>query len=149
MINNRYSSELTNIFLTGLEFIGSIVLIYFVAVTFGASLIDSMPQTLFFSLFMAIICVAPSIILFEHTDPLSLFDRLFIKQEFRGDAEYRFMRISLNSVLGAWLGALVIPLDWDRWWQEWPISCCFGAILGAFYGALTGSRSGNKIKSGQ
>ena len=33
-------------------------------------------------------------------------------------------------------GALVIPLDWDRWWQEWPIPSCFGALIGFLIGAL-------------
>ena len=36
----------------------------------------------------------------------------------------------LYSVVGAWLGACPLPLDWDRDWQVWPISCCLGAALG-------------------
>ncbi|PSN45698.1 hypothetical protein C0J52_11949 [Blattella germanica] len=38
------------------------------------------------------------------------------------------------TLFGAWLGAFVIPLDWDRPWQEWPIPCSTGAMLG-FTGA--------------
>ncbi|XP_012276441.1 phosphatidylinositol-glycan biosynthesis class F protein [Orussus abietinus] len=34
------------------------------------------------------------------------------------------------TLLGAWLGAIVIPLDWDRPWQSWPIPCVIGALLG-------------------
>jgi phosphatidylinositol glycan class F len=34
------------------------------------------------------------------------------------------------TLFGAWLGAFVIPLDWDRAWQEWPIPCASGAMLG-------------------
>ncbi|OAD56239.1 Phosphatidylinositol-glycan biosynthesis class F protein [Eufriesea mexicana] len=34
------------------------------------------------------------------------------------------------TLLGTWLGAIVIPLDWDRPWQVWPIPCVLGALLG-------------------
>lgn len=34
------------------------------------------------------------------------------------------------ALLGTWLGAIVIPLDWDRPWQAWPIPCVIGALLG-------------------
>ena len=37
---------------------------------------------------------------------------------------------SLGSVVGTWLGAVPIPLDWDRPWQAWPISCVIGTLLG-------------------
>lgn len=34
------------------------------------------------------------------------------------------------TATGAWLGAVVIPLDWNREWQAWPIPCSFGALIG-------------------
>lgn len=34
------------------------------------------------------------------------------------------------TLLGSWLGATVIPLDWNRPWQAWPIPCITGALLG-------------------
>lgn len=126
MIKYQGKSDAMNNSLTFLEFLASVVFIYFVSVTFGASLFENYQQTLFFSFFMGVLCVAPCIILFEHSDIISLFIRLFIKQEFFDESEYRCARISVFSVVGAWFGALVIPLDWDRWWQEWPISCCIG-----------------------
>ncbi|XP_053642920.1 uncharacterized protein PIG-F isoform X2 [Cherax quadricarinatus] len=33
-------------------------------------------------------------------------------------------------LLGAWLGAIPIPLDWDTPWQVWPLTCSIGAVLG-------------------
>lgn len=41
---------------------------------------------------------------------------------------------ALATVLGAWIGAIPIPLDWDRPWQVWPISCTYGAIGGYLLG---------------
>ncbi|XP_023675997.2 phosphatidylinositol-glycan biosynthesis class F protein [Paramormyrops kingsleyae] len=40
------------------------------------------------------------------------------------------------SIMGAWLGAFPIPLDWDRPWQVWPIPCTLGATLGFLSGLV-------------
>lgn len=37
---------------------------------------------------------------------------------------------SVSSLVGAWLGAFPIPLDWDRPWQVWPVSCVIGCLVG-------------------
>ena len=31
-----------------------------------------------------------------------------------------------GSLAGAWMGAIPIPLDWDRPWQRWPVTCVAG-----------------------
>jgi len=46
---------------------------------------------------------------------------------------------TLLSLVGAWLGAFPIPLDWDRDWQVWPISCCLGAVLGSILASVLGT----------
>lgn len=40
------------------------------------------------------------------------------------------------TVIGAWLGAFPIPLDWDRPWQVWPVSCSLGAVIGFLTGLV-------------
>ena len=35
-----------------------------------------------------------------------------------------------NLSSGTWFGAFPIPLDWDRPWQAWPITCVIGAVIG-------------------
>ncbi len=45
----------------------------------------------------------------------------------------------IGSIVGAWLGAVPIPLDWDRPWQLWPISCVIGTLLGYIIGLVIGS----------
>jgi hypothetical protein len=37
-------------------------------------------------------------------------------------------------MLGAWFGAFVIPLDWDRYWQRWPTPCVIGSTIGFLLG---------------
>lgn len=41
----------------------------------------------------------------------------------------------LGAVLGAWLGAVPIPLDWDREWQKWPVTIVVGMYMGYALGA--------------
>lgn len=33
-----------------------------------------------------------------------------------------------SPLVGAWLGAFAVPLDWDRAWQPWPISSAYAAF---------------------
>ncbi|KAH8725898.1 glycosylphosphatidylinositol anchor biosynthesis protein 11 [Phaeosphaeriaceae sp. PMI808] len=53
----------------------------------------------------------------------------------------------LGTVLGAWLGAIPIPLDWDREWQKWPVTIVTGAYIGYAVGKLLGGTvmKGKKI----
>ncbi|XP_071711785.1 PIGF/3-ketodihydrosphingosine reductase fusion protein-like isoform X1 [Rutidosis leptorrhynchoides] len=41
-----------------------------------------------------------------------------------------------GAIIGAWFGAWPMPLDWERAWQEWPISVTYGAIIGYLVGLL-------------
>ena len=45
---------------------------------------------------------------------------------------------TIGTALGAWLGAVPIPLDWDREWQKWPVTIVTGMYLGALVGNLAG-----------
>lgn len=42
-------------------------------------------------------------------------------------------------VVGCWVSCVVIPLDWDRDWQAWPIPIVIGGYLGAFIGYSIGA----------
>ncbi|APA16176.1 hypothetical protein sscle_16g109460 [Sclerotinia sclerotiorum 1980 UF-70] len=56
---------------------------------------------------------------------------------------------ALGCALGAWLGAVPIPLDWDREWQKWPVTVVTGAfggyVVGRFVGGFAGVR-GRRIE---
>lgn len=43
-----------------------------------------------------------------------------------------------GAFLGAWVGAVPIPLDWDREWQKWPVTIITGAYLGYALGKVAG-----------
>ncbi|OQD73116.1 hypothetical protein PENDEC_c017G03263 [Penicillium decumbens] len=43
---------------------------------------------------------------------------------------------ALGTGLGAWFGAIPVPLDWDRPWQAFPITILTGAYIGYALGSL-------------
>lgn len=44
----------------------------------------------------------------------------------------------LGAFVGAWLGAVPIPLDWDREWQKWPVTIVTGMYAGYLLGRMAG-----------
>ncbi|KAF2154677.1 hypothetical protein K461DRAFT_100052 [Myriangium duriaei CBS 260.36] len=49
---------------------------------------------------------------------------------------------ALGVLLGAWVGAVPIPLDWDREWQRWPVTVLAGAYGGWALGKAVGGTVG-------
>ncbi|KAL1960551.1 hypothetical protein VTO42DRAFT_7130 [Malbranchea cinnamomea] len=45
---------------------------------------------------------------------------------------------AVGTGVGAWLGAVPIPLDWDRPWQAYPITIITGAYIGYAIGCAAG-----------
>lgn len=37
---------------------------------------------------------------------------------------------SIGAVLGTWIGAILLALDWDRPWQLYPLTPAFGMLVG-------------------
>ncbi|KAK3947515.1 GPI biosynthesis protein family Pig-F-domain-containing protein [Pseudoneurospora amorphoporcata] len=44
----------------------------------------------------------------------------------------------VGGLFGAWLGAVPIPLDWDREWQKWPVTILCGIYGGYLLGRILG-----------
>jgi phosphatidylinositol glycan class F len=47
----------------------------------------------------------------------------------------------VGALVGAWLGAVPIPLDWDRDWQKWPVTVLCGLYAGYLLGRELGGSS--------
>ncbi|GAB5589071.1 Glycosylphosphatidylinositol (GPI) anchor assembly protein [Umbelopsis nana] len=65
-----------------------------------------------------------------------IYVRVFMHHRPSSNAEMAAYMQSITILIGAWLGAVVIPLDWERPWQQWPVSCVLGALLGQAVGAV-------------
>lgn len=104
---------------------------YFVfSILFGAGLFDEHEETFMLSALLTCLTVWPALM---HFGSHGAFGMLLGVKPTSGDytplAELLLGSVQL-CVAGAWLGAFVIPLDWDRPWQAWPIPCSTGALLG-------------------
>lgn len=101
--------------------------IYFMmAILYGAEIFTKHEESLMLSSLLSVLTVFPVCLnLGSHAFlPLLLGVKPSNKLE---------MLLAQNMYLtlgGAWLGAMVIPLDWDRPWQAWPIPCSLGAMAG-------------------
>ncbi|KAI9652331.1 MAG: Glycosylphosphatidylinositol (GPI) anchor assembly protein [Alyxoria varia] len=45
---------------------------------------------------------------------------------------------AVGAIVGGWVGAVPIPLDWDREWQKWPVTVLVGVYLGWAVGKVVG-----------
>lgn len=116
-----------------LVFLASTAAAYLVIFVFGASLIEDLIPNLMFSIFITSICVMPAFVLIPHANPWKLFYRLFVIRDVSSRLEEVLVVITYGTVIGAWFGCFVMPLDWDRWWQKWPLPSLVGAIIGASF----------------
>ncbi|KAJ8676673.1 hypothetical protein QAD02_012460 [Eretmocerus hayati] len=101
---------------------------YVVIVLFGAPLLSEQEETFILALTLTALTLTPASLHLGVDHALAIFSGspLSISGAFV-DA----VKLNIKSVLlGTWLGAFVLPLDWDRPWQTWPIPCIIGALLG-------------------
>ncbi|ORZ20709.1 GPI biosynthesis protein Pig-F [Absidia repens] len=108
-----------------------------VIVLFGASLFQKFYNTLLFASFLAIITVMPA---FQSLAPTSssIWMKTYLQHSPTTTTEIYAYTQTTCALLGSWMGAIVLPLDWERDWQEWPISCVVSAFLGHLVGVGTG-----------
>ena len=106
-----------------------LVLLY-ITVCFGAPVTSAWRETGTFCLLLVLLTVYPCLLV--EGPSLATLQRVYTTHP--GLASQTTLQTlhcnALYTVGGAWLGAVPLPLDWDRDWQVWPISCCLGAAGG-------------------
>ncbi|KAG5437394.1 hypothetical protein PCANB_000825 [Pneumocystis canis] len=118
-----------NLFICILYFIFSYLLVHSFIIFYGAPVVTYVWETTLCALHLTILGILPAICIFginteKYAELVSLELNVRILQNFR--LTYGF----LGTFIGAWLGAIPIPLDWDRTWQKWPIPIIIGGYLG-------------------
>lgn len=113
----------------GLVFIVLVTSSYFIiAVLFGAEFLSKNEETFMLSILLTVLTALPPCI---HLGPnFALAAILGDETNSLNPLSPVLQHVVRVTLLGAWLGAFVIPLDWDRPWQEWPVPCCVGALMG-------------------
>ncbi|CAN0922805.1 Phosphatidylinositol-glycan biosynthesis class F protein [Linum grandiflorum] len=91
-------------------------------------------RTINWSLLMSSLTVVPVASVFgsSWTD----WQRLLACTKPNGSLEYMLCIPAHGAVIGAWLGAWPMPLDWERPWQEWPICVTYGSLVGYLVGMV-------------
>ncbi|USW48118.1 Putative GPI biosynthesis protein Pig-F [Septoria linicola] len=115
-----------------LTFFLSAPLLYIIALLFGAPLVSHLPHTALLAVHLALL-TAPHLFYVHGLDTTAWLRLASLQQPF--DEVYG---MSLGACAGAWVGAIPIPLDWDREWQKWPVTIICGMYVGAVVGKLAG-----------
>jgi len=112
--------------------------IFFVYITvcFGAPLLSSWSETGTFCLLLTLLTSYPALLVLGPS-PSSLY-WVYTSKPSSPLLSTLFLNC-ICTLVGAWLGAFPIPLDWDRPWQVWPVPCCLGAVGGHVLGSVVGA----------
>ncbi|KAH7283576.1 hypothetical protein KP509_34G014500 [Ceratopteris richardii] len=114
--------------------IGAFVLI-FIAIIFGAPWeLEHRLKSAFWGQLISAIVVLPAGIVLGGS--WLDWQRLFASTRPQGVLEYSVCIPAHGAVIGAWFGAWPMPLDWERPWQEWPVSVTYGMAAGYFAGEI-------------
>lgn len=88
-----------------------------IVILFGAPLVEHIKETWLLSLHVSFLAYPAIYSVFNCDFKVGLWKKYYI-----------------FIVVGGWLSCVVIPLDWDRDWQVWPIPVVVGTYLAAFIG---------------
>ncbi|XP_078261120.1 phosphatidylinositol-glycan biosynthesis class F protein [Rhinoraja longicauda] len=126
--NYSFSRKLSKTMKSCLLFLSSCLMFHGIIVLYGAPLLVSFKETFLFAVLLSTfttfrcLCVrGPNV---------QVWIRVFSKNGALSIWDTSLQITTISTLFGAWLGAFPIPLDWDRPWQVWPISCTLGATLG-------------------
>ncbi|XP_060687372.1 phosphatidylinositol-glycan biosynthesis class F protein isoform X1 [Hemiscyllium ocellatum] len=125
---NSPSSKVTKIFRSCLLFFISCVIFHGILVLYGAPLLVSFRETFMFAVLLSTFTTLRCLCMLGPN--VQAWIRVFSKNGAMSIWDTSLQITTICSLFGAWLGAIPIPLDWDRPWQVWPISCTLGATLG-------------------
>ncbi|GAB7340485.1 hypothetical protein MBLNU457_6909t1 [Dothideomycetes sp. NU457] len=107
-------------------------LLGFTLLLFGAPLTSSQPHTLLCALHISLLSALP-LIYVNGVDGDKW--RLLLGLDVAVDEVFG---AALGALGGAWVGAVPIPLDWDREWQRFPVTIVVGAYFGWALGKVVG-----------
>ncbi|QSL66489.1 hypothetical protein MERGE_000869 [Pneumocystis wakefieldiae] len=98
-------------------------------VLYGASAVASLLETLLSALHLTALGILPLICIFGlHTG--KYMELLSLELDLQNPQNLVLTLGFYGTFLGSWVGAIPIPLDWNKGWQQWPIPVVIGAYLG-------------------
>ncbi|XP_054454653.1 phosphatidylinositol-glycan biosynthesis class F protein [Anoplopoma fimbria] len=126
--------KLSRLFRSCLYFFLSCLFFHTVVVLYGAPLIESALET--FSLAVLLTSLTTLRCLCVLGPNVQAWIRVFSRHGAMSVWDTALQITVACTLVGAWVGAFPIPLDWDRPWQVWPVSCSLGATVGFLSGLV-------------
>jgi len=114
----------------------SLILFHLVIVLFGAPVLHSASETFHLSCLLTLTSTFPCVCAIGSSVDAWMKTWNTYNKSGEFSREFSALVVALCSVVGAWVGAVPIPLDWDRPWQVWPVSCLIGCVLGHCAGLI-------------
>lgn len=114
--------------------VASSVVYAFICIVLGASPLGNYEETFTLACLMTILTLMPLTLFVGANGTISiLFTENFDLQSNLSNSYLNLLkRNSFVVIFGAWAGSVVVPLDWDRAWQNYPIGNIVGALGGHF-----------------
>ena len=101
---------------------------YVIIVLFGAPILSHQEETIMLTLTLTTLTFVPACL---HLGIDSALELLIGIQQNNGNIFQEAVKTNIKyTLMGTWLGAIAIPLDWDRPWQTWPVPCVTSALIG-------------------
>ncbi|KAI7903699.1 GPI biosynthesis protein Pig-F [Cokeromyces recurvatus] len=129
---NAFNKTIISLGYSILATLSGVGVLHVLAILFGASLTEKIPNTFLFSAYLSIITIMPCFESFKET----AWIKVFVQHSPTTTSEIYAYAQAICALSGAWIGAIVLPLDWDREWQAWPISCVISTYVGHSVGVL-------------
>ena len=113
--------------------VGGWATLHTASVLFGAPLVALAWPTALWALLVATLSAMPSAMLLGSRT--GAWARLYggaraPRAAWRHPREWVVAPPAVGAVVGAWAGAMLVPLDWDRPWQTHPLPGVYGAVAG-------------------
>ncbi|KAG0152340.1 hypothetical protein CROQUDRAFT_649726 [Cronartium quercuum f. sp. fusiforme G11] len=116
----------------------SSILIHFLIILMGAPIFINGLKTYLLACLVSILAILPSALVIGWNQGREKVTWIRMYSEFKpkNDLEVILLCPALGTCIGSWLGGIPIPLDWDRPWQKWPVTCVLGASIGHVIGTI-------------
>lgn len=112
---------------------GVVVLYGFSCILLGAPVLQDYEQTCVLSIILTLLTVSPLVFLLGAGGTLQVWFCEKVENIVKAEEVYisLYKYHAIGAVVGAWVGSVVVPLDWDKDWQEYPIPNVIGALCGS------------------
>ncbi|KFP23905.1 Phosphatidylinositol-glycan biosynthesis class F protein [Colius striatus] len=131
---SSFAHKISRFLKSCISFFMSCVLFHAIIVLYGAPLIESVAETFLLAVLLSTFTTLQCLCLLGPN--IQAWIRVFTKNGATSIWESSLQITTICSILGTWFGAFPIPLDWDRPWQVWPITCSLGATFGYVAGLI-------------